>query len=71
MPRTPGIAWDYAATHRLEGGPSGSLIFHVNEHCAVGFWIILPFFGCQIGKIPVRGDLFDHLHDNPDPGEPR
>jgi hypothetical protein len=25
----------------------------------------LPFVGCGIGKIPVRGDLFEHLHDAP------
>jgi len=25
----------------------------------------LPFAGCGIGKIPVRGDLFDHMHDAP------
>jgi len=25
----------------------------------------LLFAGCGIGKIPVRGDLFDHMHDEP------
>jgi len=25
----------------------------------------LPFVGCGIGKIPVRGDLFEHMHDAP------
>jgi hypothetical protein len=24
---------------------------------------MIPFPMCGIGKIPVRGDLFDHLHD--------
>ena len=29
---------------------------------------VVPFFGCQLGKIPARGDLFDHLHDPQNPG---
>jgi hypothetical protein len=61
--RRPGIAWNYAATHRVEALPGGVTVIHLNDHCALAFLIVLPFFGCQIGKIPARGDLFDHMTD--------
>lgn len=66
--RAPGIAWDHAATHRFE--PLGGLatVVHLNDQCAIVLFVIMPFAGgCALGKPPVRGDLFEHMHD-PDPG---
>lgn len=70
-PRKPGIAWDYAATHRVEALPGGVTVINLNEHCAIAFLWVLPMFGCSLGKIPARGDLFDHMHDEADSGAAR
>jgi hypothetical protein len=59
------FGWSHAATHRVEEIPSGGLLIHLNERCAIA-WVIFPFPVCQIGKIPTRGDLFDHMKDAPD-----
>jgi len=48
--------------HHFELTPQGALAFHLNDHCVVGLFLILPFFGCAIGKIPTHGDLFDGMH---------
>ena len=66
--RAPGIAWNHAATHRFE--PLGGLatVVHLNDQCAIVLFVIIPFAGgCTLGKPPVRGDLFEHMHD-PDSG---
>jgi hypothetical protein len=68
--RTPGLAWNHARAHRVEALPGGVTVFHINDHCAIAFLWIVPFFGCSLGKIPTRGDLFEHLHDAPDPPRP-
>jgi len=63
----PGVAWDYAATHRVE--PVGGLttVIHLNDNCAIVMFIVIPFIGgCALGKIPARGDLFEHMHDKND-----
>ena len=55
--------WDYARTHR-EGIPGLATVIHLGDRCAVAFFLIIPFAGgCAIEKPPVRGDLFDHMHD--------
>jgi len=53
--RTPGLAWNYARTHRLEALPGGVTVFHINDHCAIAFFWVMPFFGCSLGKIPYAG----------------
>jgi hypothetical protein len=69
---TPGEAhksqfgWNHAATHRVEELPTGGLLININDRCVI-VWAILPFMGCRIGKIPARGDLFEHLKDAPEP----
>ncbi len=68
--RTPGLAWNHARTHRVEALPGGVTVFHINDHCAIAFFWIMPFFGCSLGKIPTRGDLFEHMHDPRDPPRP-
>jgi hypothetical protein len=58
------FGWDRSHTHRVEGLEGGGILIHINERCIV---VLIPFplpF-CGIGKIPVRGDLLDHMHDEP------
>jgi hypothetical protein len=58
------FGWDYSHTHRVETAEGGGVVIHLNDRCVL---VLMPFplpF-CGIGKIPVRGDLFDHLHDTP------
>jgi hypothetical protein len=63
-PRKPEFGWDHTHTHRVESIESGGILIHINDHCVLVVFP-LPFVGCGIGKIPVRGDLFEHLHDAP------
>ena len=67
--RRPGLAWNHARTHRVEALPGGVTVFNLNDHCAIALVWVVPFFGCQIGKIPARGDLLSHMRDakEPDP----
>jgi hypothetical protein len=60
----PEFAWDRSHTHRVESLEGGRILIHINDRCAL-LLFPLPFASCGIGKIPVRGDLFDHLHDAP------
>jgi hypothetical protein len=62
----PEFGWSHSATHRVEELPSGGLLINLNDRCAIA-WVIFPFPVCRIGKIPARGDLFDHLKDTPEP----
>ncbi|HZE43196.1 MAG TPA: hypothetical protein VE058_05410 [Steroidobacteraceae bacterium] len=58
------FGWDRSHTHRVESLEGGGLLIHINERCVL---VLMPFplpF-CGIGKIPVRGDLLDHMHDEP------
>jgi hypothetical protein len=59
---TPGIAWDYAATHRVEAIPGGGILIHLGDNCVLVL-IPLPLVACGIGKPPADGDLFQHMHD--------
>ena len=60
--RKSDFAWDRSHTHRVEGIEGGGILIHINERCVLVLFP-LPFAGCGIGKIPVRGDLFDHMHE--------
>ena len=64
--RRSGLAWNHARTHRVEALPGGVTVFNLNDHCAIALLWVVPFFGCQIGKIPARGDLFEHMRDAPE-----
>lgn len=58
------FGWDRSHTHRVESLEGGGILIHINDRCIV---VLIPFplpF-CGIGKIPVRGDLLDHMHDEP------
>jgi hypothetical protein len=65
----PQFAWNHAATHRVEELPNGGLLINLNDRCAIA-WVIFPFPVCKVGKIPVRGDLFQLRKDAPALGEP-
>ena len=69
--RRPGFHWNYARTHRVEPVPGlvpglGTVI-HLNDQCSILLFVIIPMIGCALEKPPVRGDLFEHMHDDPEP----
>jgi hypothetical protein len=61
----PEFGWDHAHTHRLEALEGGGSILWINDRCFIVMAGMIPFPMCGIGNIPVRGDLFDHMHDLP------
>jgi hypothetical protein len=58
------FGWDRTHTQRVEPIEGGGILIRLSDHCVLVVFP-LPFVGCGIGKIPVRGDLFDHMHDSP------
>jgi hypothetical protein len=64
----PKFQWDYAATHHLEGLSEGGFLININDRCVVAVVVMMMPF-CRLGKIPARGDLFQHLDDPPRLGE--
>jgi hypothetical protein len=61
----PEFGWDHAHTHRVEALEGGGSLLWINDRCFIVMAGMIPFPMCGIGKIPVRGDLFDHMHDLP------
>jgi hypothetical protein len=61
----PEFGWDRAHTHRIEALEGGGSLLWINDRCFIVMAGLIPFPMCGIGKIPVRGDLFDHMHDSP------
>ena len=59
------FGWDYAATHRIEVRPGGT-IMNLSDRCAIAF-IPFPIPFCRIGAIPVNGNLFKHMSDPRNP----
>jgi hypothetical protein len=66
---TPEFGWDHARTHRVEPLEGGGSLLWINDRCFIVMAGLIPFPMCGIGKIPVRGDLFDHMRD-PKTSEP-
>jgi hypothetical protein len=61
----PQFGWSHSATHRVETFAEGGFMLNINDRCSIAIMIIpMPF--CRVGKIPVRGDLFEHM-DDPSP----
>jgi hypothetical protein len=58
------FAWDRTHTQRIVPIEGGGMLIRLSDHC-VFVVFPLPFVGCGIGKIPVHGDLFDHMRDEP------
>src|SRR5438270_8907491 len=67
--RKPALAWNHARTHRVEALPGGVTVFNLNDHCAVALLWVVPFFACTLDKIPPRGDLLDHMREQPELGD--
>jgi hypothetical protein len=66
-PRTE-FGWDRSKTHQIESLPEGGTVIHLNDRCALVLSaLLLPI--CKIGKIPARGDLFEHMGEAHDPDE--
>jgi hypothetical protein len=59
----PEFGWDHARTHRVEALEGGGSLLWINDRCFIVMAGLIPFPMCGIGKIPVRGDLFDHMRD--------
>jgi hypothetical protein len=56
------FGWDHSHTHRIETLTGGGMLVWLNDRCVI-ILFPLPFGGCGIGTIPVRGDLFGHMRD--------
>jgi hypothetical protein len=59
----PEFGWYHARIHRIEALEGGGSILWLNDRCFIVMAGVIPFPMCGIGKIPARGDLFDHMHD--------
>jgi len=57
----PEFGWDEARIHRVEPLPHGGTLIHLTDHCVLVIYALMPFPGCEIGKIPANGHLFDGL----------
>jgi hypothetical protein len=56
------FGWDQARIHRVQLLRGEGMLININDRCSVLFsGFVIPF--CKIGRIPVNGDLFEHLHD--------
>lgn len=56
------IAWNYAATHRVETLPEGGILIHLGDHCVLVL-MPLPIVACGIGSTSANGKLFENLHN--------
>jgi hypothetical protein len=65
-PPASGFSWDYARTHRLESSAQG-LVVNLNDRCSVliSIYFMAVMGGCKLGELPVHGDLFLHMNDDP------
>ena len=71
VPQAPTFRWDHARTHRLESSALG-LNVNLNDRCSVliSIYLMAIIGGCKIGELPVHGDLFMHMKDDPDSSAP-
>lgn len=56
------FGWDYAATHRIGGLPTGGIVLMISDRCVIVF-APFPLIGCALGKIKSKGNLFEHMGD--------
>ena len=61
----PEFGWYHARTHRIEALEGGGSMLWLNDRCFIVMAGLIPFPMCGVGKIPPRGDLFDHMRDPP------
>jgi hypothetical protein len=60
------FGWSQSRLHRVETLPQGGILVHLNDNCVL--LLPFPYVACGIGKKPVNGDLFEHMHDPMQPG---
>jgi hypothetical protein len=64
----PEFGWARAQPGKIEPLPEGGMLIWINERCALVInGGLLPI--CKLHKTPARGDLFEHMHDAPDPDD--
>jgi hypothetical protein len=70
-PETSQFRWDYARTHRLESSALG-LNVNLNDRCSllISLYMMAIMGGCKLGELPVHGDLFLHMKDDPTSSAP-
>lgn len=61
-PRGPQFQWDYAATHRIEHTPGGTLYININDRCLFVFPML---FLCKIGELTPHTHLLDLMREPP------
>ncbi len=71
VPAGSKFRWDYARTHRLESTALG-LTINLSDRCSllISLYMMAIMGGCKIGELPVHGDLFLHMKDDPDSSAP-
>jgi hypothetical protein len=58
----PSFHWDPNPRHHWQRAQGGGWIMPLNDHCDIGFFIML-WIGCTVGELPpARGDLFKNMH---------
>lgn len=58
----PSFHWDPNPRYHWQHVPSGGWVMPLNDHCDIGFFIML-WIGCSVGELPpARGDLFKNMH---------
>jgi hypothetical protein len=62
VPPAQEFGWSKTA-QRVEALPDGGILIRLSERCVVVVTIIMMPM-CQIGEIPVNGDLFEHMDDS-------
>ena len=64
----PEFGWSRAQPGKVESLPEGGMLIWINERCALVInGGLLPI--CKLRKTPARSDLFEHMHDAPDPDD--
>jgi hypothetical protein len=67
-PRPPEFHWDPVHANRVVPLAGGGTLVRLNDNCALIISVVIPLVGCTLGKIPARGDLFEHMRDAPEFG---
>jgi hypothetical protein len=60
----PEFGWYHARTHRLEALEGGGSILWINDRCFIVMAGLIPYPMCGVGRIPIRGDLLNGMHDS-------
>jgi hypothetical protein len=60
--------WSRSQVNRVEPAQGGGVTVRLSERCVLVISVIvMP--ACKVGKIPVHGDLFEHMRDPPTLGD--